>query len=614
MNLRICIATLVLVLGASWAGTEDHLVSPQMFSLVAGELSGEAAQENTRRLVEFHRIQGSPMMAVAALRVVVPTLRSARVGPQVEQIDSDGVIRYQSFWSPMGWDMRGGELWIERPDDPSFVPIRLCRYSDVPMCVSTYSKGGNWSGDLVDVGAGLSDRDYEGVDVKGKVALASGYAGKVVRQAVIARGAVGVVIYPNALDRPDHPDMVRYNGTWTRADELDKTSGGFQISATQYATLKALMRQGPLRARGSIDATLGPGQLTLVHAYIQGTDPTREILITAHLDHPKWSANDNASGSGLMIEVARALQALVTSGKVAKPRTTIHFMWVPEYIGTMAYFTRHPEARACGSWEDPRTPPIAPAPCIVANLNMDMVGEDTVKTNSRFYMTRTPDSVPPFLDGLLEDLLDQTYHASLVAPAGTRNHWPASMIPYAQGSDHDILLGLGVPASMFGHDPDWTHHTSEDTIDKTDATEFRRVGVVAGVAALWMAQATDADWKRAEAFGSAARVAEYARRQSHRLALASTDEARARVKRIGGDQLQQALAASGVAVTKPDASATRTSAASTPGTGPRRLMLTPLDATAWDGVSAADGQWLAEQAGRFSGASSRSSARLPTSI
>ena len=108
-----------------------------------------------------------------------------------------------------------------------------------------------------------------------------------------------------------------------------------------------------------------------------------------------------------------------------------------------------------------------------------MVGEDTVKTNSRFYFTKSPDSVPAFLDGLLTDVMPQTREANLYAQTGTRNYWLPEAIPYAQGSDHDVFLGLGIPATMFGHDPDWTHHTSEDKIDKTDASEFRRVGVMA---------------------------------------------------------------------------------------------------------------------------------------
>jgi hypothetical protein len=160
---------------------------------------------------------------------------------------------------------------------------------------------------------------------------------------------------------------------------------------------------------------------------------------------------------------------------------------VPEYFGTMAYLDKHPEVRACAPFDDPRPVPFAKAGCVIANINMDMVGEDTVKTNGRFYMTRAPKSVPSFLDTLLPDVLAQTREANLFAPTGTRNYWPAEMIDYYQGSDHDLFLGVGVPSTMFGHDPDWTHHTSADTPDKTDASEFLRVGVLATNAVYWIA-------------------------------------------------------------------------------------------------------------------------------
>lgn len=472
-------------------------MSKPTFDAIAGEYSGEAAQENTRQIIEYHRIQGSPMMTEVAVKVVLPKLKAAGLEARIEQFPSDGKTKYGTLISPMGWEIRSGELWVTGvAGQKDFVPFRICRYADVPMCVSTYSKGGEWSGELVDVGAGTKDSDYQGKDLKGKVALASGYAANVVRQAVLKHGAVGVVIYPKADDRPDHPDLVRYNGLWVRAEELEKTSGGFQISRNQYEKLRSLMKSGAVTVRGRIDATLGPGKLTLVHAYIRGTEnPEREVLLTAHLDHPKWSANDNATGSGAMIESARVLQSLIAAKRLPPPRVTLHFMWVPEFFGTMAWVVNHPEARRCGvAWDDPRDAKGAPKGCIIANLNLDMVGEDTVKTNSRFYLTRTPDSVPSFLDALMSDVLQQTREANLYAPTGTRNYWPTEIIPYTQGSDHDIFLGLGVPSTMLGHDPDWTHHSSEDKLDKTDASEFRRVGVLASAAAWWMAEADTGAW------------------------------------------------------------------------------------------------------------------------
>jgi hypothetical protein len=581
-------AAAALLLVASPLFAASHIVDDATFNSIAAELSGERAQELDRRIVEYHRIQGSPMMASVAQDVVLKALQSAGVEARIEQFPSDGRTKYQSYLSPMGWSMRDGELWVEGTP-----PQRLCRYADVPMCVSTYSKGGQWSGELVDVGAGTSNADYAGKDVRGKVALASGYARDVVREAVLERGAVGSVIYPAANDRPDHPDMVRYNGVWTRAEDLDRTSGSFQISANQYAMLRAMMAKAPVRVRGRIDATLGPGQLTLVHAFIRGSESPDEVIVTAHLDHPKWSANDNASGSAALIEMARTLNALIAAKKLAPPRRTIHFMWVPEYFGTIAYLTKHPEVRACTSSADPR--PVAKSGgCVIANINLDMVGEDTVKTNGRFYMTRAPLSVRSFLDALLPDLLAQTREARLFAPTGTRNYWPAEVTGYAPGSDHDLFLAIGVPASMFGHDPDWTHHTSEDTPDKTDASEFRRVGVLATNAAYWITSADADQWQRLAPAVAAERL------RSDAAILVS-------MKRIGNGR----LAAEAQKRMNVDVSLTERGTLTPRGAfiysepeiarprSVKSLTIAPVDGQALRDVGADDARWLEEQRQRY---------------
>ena len=593
----------------------QHLVPQPVFNAIVNEFSGEAAQENDRQIVQYHRIQGSPMMAEVAEKLVLAKLRAWGIESSLEQFPSDGKTYYQTHLSPMGWEIRGGELWVESVGGVSdSVPFRLCRYSDVPMCVSTYSKGGDWSGELVDVDAGTSDKDYEGKEVRGKVALAYGYAGTVVRAAAVKRGAVGVVIYPAADDRAEHPDMVRYNGIWPRAVELDKTAGGFQISANQYTQLRELMRRGPVRVHGKIDATLGPGHLTLVHAWIRGSkNPETEVLISGHLDHPKWSANDNGSGSAAMLEMARTLHALISSGKLAAPAQTIHFMWVPEHFGTIAYLTKHTEVRGCnpGGWDDPRqNPPDRPYragdPCIAMNLNLDMVGEDTVKTNSRFYITRTPDSVEGFLNGVMADVLQQTRDAYLFAPTGSHNFWPAEMAPYAQGSDHDMFLGLGIPSAMLGHDPDWTHHTSEDTVDKTDASELRRVGVLAAAAAYWSAGDEKDRRRQMESVRVGASVAEYARRIGEIAAGPNTPGARMRLQADeklmeSATKQQQAQAAAFFEQGGEPTDRTKISDR-VPGwtkLGPRRLTLIPIDASAYEPLSGDDRKWWDEQEAKF---------------
>ncbi|HZD93068.1 MAG TPA: M28 family peptidase, partial [Candidatus Sulfotelmatobacter sp.] len=328
----------------------------------------------------------------------------------------------------------------------------------------------------------------------------------------------------------------------------------------------------------------------------------REVLITGHLDHPKWSANDNASGSGAMMEAARVLQTLIATKKLAAPKLTLHFMWVPEYFGTLAYVTNHPETRPCGNFYE--TPNNGPQ-CVLANINMDMVGEDTVKTNSRFYFTRTPDSVPFFINAVLSDVLQQTREADLYAQTGTRNYWQPEGIPYVQGSDHDVFLGLGIPATMLGHDPDWTHHTSEDRIDKTDASEFRRVGAFASAAAWFMATADAQSWKRVRVGAYADRVAELA----HRLGQDSASDAA--VKRVLKNRGEFSAQSDRLESLTPQAGPARASAQTSAAAqnGPQRQTILPLDASVFENVTPDEKKWLAEQEARFAS----DSEGLPTS-
>ncbi|MBZ5648276.1 MAG: DUF4910 domain-containing protein [Acidobacteriia bacterium] len=584
--MRFRVLCLFLLIAVSAAA--QHLVKQDVFQAVSREYSGENAQENIRAIIEYHRIQGSPMMADVAGKVVLAKLHSYGIEAMIEQLPSDGARKYATFLSPMGWDMRGGELWVEAAPGADFKPYRLCRYSDAPMCVATYSKGGEWSGELVDVGAGTRDSDYQGNDLSGKVALASGYAGDVVREAVVKRGAVGVVIYPRADDRPEHPFMVRYNGVWPRAGEEDRTRGGFMISAAQYGELQKLMKKGPVRVRGKIDASYVPGQLTLVHSWIRGSEkPDEEVLITGHLDHPKWSANDNASGSAAMIEMARTLSVLIKGGRIPAPRRTIHFIWVPEYYGTIAYLASHPEVRRCGPWDDPRPAP-AKVTCAIADINMDMVGEDTVKTNGRFYFTRTPDSVPSFLDALMEDVLQQTREANLFAPTGTHNYWPTEVVPYVQGSDHDMFLGLGIPSTMLGHDPDWTHHTSEDTVDKTDASELLRVGTMASAAAEFMASAGSDEWLRMNKRAIDEASARWQVQERRLTELNVRHDYRVTAFRNKDAQAPLTAPLDWASIVEP-----------IHGTGPRRLTLPPIAPIALEDLTGDDKNWWEEQDARF---------------
>ena len=89
LRLFICLTTLL--------ASAQHLVKQEVFDAIANEYSGEAAQENTRRIVEYHRIQGSPMMSAVAEQVVLPRLKASGLEAKIEQFPSDGKTRYGTY-------------------------------------------------------------------------------------------------------------------------------------------------------------------------------------------------------------------------------------------------------------------------------------------------------------------------------------------------------------------------------------------------------------------------------------------------------------------------------------------------------------------------------------
>jgi hypothetical protein len=168
-----------------------------------------------------------------------------------------------------------------------------------------------------------------------------------------------------------------------------------------------------------------------------------------------------------------------------------------------------------------------------------------------------------------------------------------------------VFLGLGIPATMLGHDPDWTHHSSEDKIDKTDASEFRRVGVFASAAGYWMAGAEAQNWDRLKSGEEASRISELSHRIATDVATGPTASAAHRI-RMNEFNLQQLVKEFHIQSRHNFEAFPRgadpgvLSGISLPTSIPHRLTVLPLDASAFEGVSAEDGKWLAEQEARFS--------------
>ena len=450
--------------------------------IVREELSGNIAKSYVAQISRFHRIQASTMFHEAAEYVKSELLKMGLEDVAIEQFLADGAKKYWTYTSPVGWTVRSAELRLLEP-----VEKLLATFGDIPQCLHAYSNATPAEGieaELVDVGAGTKAADFEGKSVDGKFVLATGRAKAVHEQAVFKHGAASVITDSVTLEISgvreslDIPDAHAYQAIWPTAEELGKVKFGFSLSKRQGNQLRALLKRGgPVKLRAKVDAELFPGYLEVVTGTIRGkSNPAEEVFLVAHLCHPKPSANDNASGSGLLLEIARTMNVLIESRRIERPARTIRFLWLPETYGSTAYLCSHEDASSR----------------LVAGVNLDMVGQNQELCKSTLNLDCTPDSLPSYLNDLVFKCMEQSVKEfDKPSPFGSSSIFRYASGPFSGGSDHAEFTDstVGVPCVMLLQWPDLFYHTSMDTIDKVSEDSLRRVGWIATNAVLTIANA-----------------------------------------------------------------------------------------------------------------------------
>lgn len=455
------------------AGRQILLLDPAVKRSILEETSGERVYQETAQLAALARYPASRGFHRAAERV-------AEKARQIGLKD----VRLLSFPAPIPrWDVIRGDLWLVAPEK-----WKLADTAQIGVSVAQFSRDANVKADLVFVGTGTSDADYDSKDVRGKIVLASGPLPAVEEHAVQRRGAVGIVSFYQGEFfgvRPS-PDAVAWGA-------LSPTTRGFafMISPALGKKLSDRLAQGErLSVRARIQTERSePGYYEMVTGEIPGTTiKNQDIVFSAHLDHQPPGANDNASGSAALLEIARVIQTLVSKGKIAPPRRTIRFWWVTEIAGTYQYFFAHPE--------DARR--------ILANINIDQAGGDR-HGRSDFVAILQPPWMGTFLDDVIgvvaEDAterLAEVYHEPsplFVAPTGTRTPFLLRLWPYTPLTDHVVFetAGIDIPSISLAAASLAYIHTSEDSMEHIDPTALKRSVYLGTVCGLVLAQATARD-------------------------------------------------------------------------------------------------------------------------
>ncbi len=491
--LSTLVAASLRVWVAAAAEPPPALLHETVVAALAGELSGETAYRNLGFLSSQHRMRGSRGYRAAAEHIAAQLRAYGLDEVRIERLPANGDIFYGTQRSRPAWDAEFAELWELREVDGVWQRgERIASWDAMPMTLAQDSESGQVTADLVDVGAGTSEADYKGRSLRGKLVLTSSQPGPVAALAVDKHGAAGILSYAQTQRTAwwkEDETLVR----WGHLESFRaKPTFAFMISLQRARAYQARLARGDtVRFAAEVRAGRHPGFYDIVTATIRGADPARaaqEIVFSCHLDHPRPGANDNASGSVAILEVARTLAKLIQEGRIERPQRTLRFVWPPEIEGTLAFLVAHPEFAAR----------------ILAAIHLDMVG-GAPATKAIFHVTRGPGSLPSFVNDVAEEFgafVDAQSAAfaggddvpyPLVAPEGGKEALLARFVPFTLGSDHQVYAegSFRIPAIYLNDWPDRYIHTNFDTPAHIDPTKLVRAAFIAAASGYCLASLSE---------------------------------------------------------------------------------------------------------------------------
>ncbi len=200
-----------------------------------------------------------------------------------------------------------------------------------------------------------------------------------------------------------------------------------------------------------------------ITGFIKGKDTSKTIVLTAHYDHVgiiqgkiHFGADDNASGTATLLEVAR----LLSIGD--KPAYNVQFIaFSAEELGLLgsAEYVKHPFV----AHEN-----------VVANINMDMVGrwDEKHKNNREFvYLLSAGDhSVDWYKQGVT--------HAKNLSIKVSKKPGAHEKKVFTYGSDHYSFYQVGVPVVVLFTGLHDDYHTPQDVPQKINFDNMTNIATL----------------------------------------------------------------------------------------------------------------------------------------
>jgi aminopeptidase YwaD len=474
----------------------------QAYRAVASRFNRDDALQVVAFMDRYWRIAGNPGFNASIDHIrdrLIAAGFTAGVG------SAPATVRVDEFPNASrGWDYRVGTLAFDAGDEP---PILSRERDRVSLAINSFSTPAG-AAPLVDVGAGATESDYTGKEIKGSAVLGDAPLDRLWQEAVKKRGAAGVVStdiarYIRPADPKAMSDEQRDVLQWGSVPYDAGVRGfGFKASWRAADRMRRKLKEGSVTVRVEIDSSFYDGPNRSLVAEIAGRSrPSERIVMVAHVQEP--GANDDASGCATLYGLARALAEAIRTGALPQPDRTLTFMWVDEVRGSRQWIASRPgDARG-----------------VQYMFALDMTGEDTSKTGGTFLIEKQADPSAvwarpsdPHSDwgagrvdaGALRGSLLNDLHLAVCLRRARDTQWEVRTNPYEGGSDHTPFAAAGVPSLLNWHFTDRYYHTNQDTVDKTSAAEMENVGVAVATSAWFLASA---DARDAEAVAGLLEVA-----------------------------------------------------------------------------------------------------------
>ncbi|GAB1307964.1 DUF4910 domain-containing protein [Urechidicola sp. KH5] len=460
--------------------SKEQSISKQYFELFRSSYTGNSAYETTTFVEKYWRIAGNSGFN-NSVYYIEEKLKKAGYVLESNATESDRLvyrIEEREMRNPT-WEPVSASLQIVGQDAPILEQITN-RNMVYLNSSSTPSEG--VKSEVIHI---HDMKDFETIDVEGKIVFAEMSPYRLYETAILEGGAIGLITYNNpAYLQPEKNDT----SIQFRAIPFNKDYPvwGIALSYKAKEALKTELQKGSLEVAVTIETKIYPSkELTIIASIIGSELPEESLVMSAHIQEP--GANDNATGVGVQLEMAELAASKINAGELDTKRTLV-MLWGDEIISTRRYVKEKEKRNSIINW----------------GLSLDMVGENTSITGGSFLIEKMPDPSAIWTRGKdkhsewggevlkEEDMMPHYFNdfmISIFEEQGAFANWEVNTNPFEGGSDHIPFLKENIPGLLLWHFTDQFYHTDNDRLDKVSQETLRNVGTGALVSAFTLLNA-----------------------------------------------------------------------------------------------------------------------------